>query len=116
MLDRLYAKKYQIAFQSYSYEVNAAETMLLVPLSDSNWNYTNWKSPAYDAAYRQAGDAVDDAGRAAAFDKMETILRKDAPLIPLYFNNKSYLVSPRVRGWRDNNVGVIDWREVSLAP
>jgi oligopeptide transport system substrate-binding protein len=115
-LDRLYAKNYQLALASYSYEVNAAETMLLIQLSDSNWNYTNWKSPAFDAAYRAAGDAVDDAGRRACFDRMETILREEAPLLPLYYYNRTRLISPRVRGWKDNNAGVIRWANLSLAP
>ncbi len=115
-LDRLYAKNYQLALASYSYEVNAAEAMLLIQLSDSNWNYTNWKSPAYDAAYRATGEAVDDAGRRACFDRMEGILREEAPLLPLYYYNRTRLVSPRVHGWRDNNTGVIDWRNVSVGP
>ena len=115
-LDRLYAKNYQLALASLSYEVNAAEAILLIPLSDSNWNFTNWRSPAYDAAYRATGEAGDDAGRRACFDRMEGILREEAPLLPLYYYNRTRLVSPRVHGWRDNNIGVIDWRNLSVGP
>jgi oligopeptide transport system substrate-binding protein len=115
-LDRLYSENYQVSFNSYTYGVNAAETMLLIPLSDSNWNFTGWKSKAYDEAFRQAGASADDAGRRAAFDRMESILAADAPFVPLYFYNHSRLVSPRVRGWKDNNVDQIDWRELSMGP
>jgi oligopeptide transport system substrate-binding protein len=115
-LDRLYSKNYQVALTSYTYAVNAAETMLLLPQSDSNWNFTGWKNAAYDDAFRQAGTSSDDSGRHAAFDRMESILAAEAPLIPLFFNNHSRLVSPRVRGWKDNNIDQIDWRELSIGP
>jgi len=26
------------------------------------------------------------------------------------------LVGPSVKGWRDNSLGIIDWREISLGP
>jgi oligopeptide transport system substrate-binding protein len=113
-LDRLYSKNYQVAYTAYTYAVNAAETMLLIAQSDSNWNFTGWKSAAYDDAFRQAGASSDDSGRRAAFDRMEGILAAQAPLIPLYFYNHCRLVSPRVRGWKDNDVDQIDWRELSM--
>jgi len=115
-LGGLHEKNYQIALNGYSYLINAPETMLLVPLSDSNWNFTGWGSADYDGTYHQAQDATDDAGRRAAFDRMEHILATEAPLIPLFFINQPFLVSPRVRGWRDNNLSQIDWRELSIAP
>jgi ABC-type oligopeptide transport system substrate-binding subunit len=45
---------------------------------------------------------------------MEGILAAEGPCIPTYFNNNCRLVSPRVKGWKDNNVGQIDWRELSM--
>jgi oligopeptide transport system substrate-binding protein len=113
-LDRLYSKNYQVALAAYTYAVNAAETMLLIAQSDSNWNFTGWRSAAYDDAFRQAAASADDSGRHAAFDRMEGILAAEAPFIPLYFYNHSRLISPRVRGWKDNNIDQIDWRELSM--
>jgi oligopeptide transport system substrate-binding protein len=113
-LDRLYSKNYQVASTGYTYAVNAAETMLLIAQSDSNWNFTGWRNSAYDDAFRQAGASADDSGRHTAFDRMEGILAAEAPFIPLYFSNHCRLVSPRVRGWKDNNIDQIDWRELSM--
>jgi ABC-type oligopeptide transport system substrate-binding subunit len=47
---------------------------------------------------------------------MERVLNAEAPLVPLYFGNQCNLVGPSVRGWQDNPVGAIDWRDLWLEP
>ena len=37
----------------------------------------------------------------------------DQPLIPLYFYVAKHLVSPQVRGWRDNPENVVYSKELS---
>ena len=115
-LDSLHSQNYQVALTGYTYGINAPEMMLLLTLSDSNWNYPALKDPVLDRAYLDANQAADDKGRFAAFDVMEKRLTADAAFVPLYFNNQPFLVSPAVRGWKDNNVQQIDWRELSLVP
>ena len=45
---------------------------------------------------------------------MERLINAESPYAPLYFRNKCHLVHPAVRGWRDNALYIIDWREVWL--
>jgi hypothetical protein len=45
---------------------------------------------------------------------MERTINVEAPYAPIYFQNQCQLVHPMVRGWRDNPLYIIDWRELSL--
>jgi oligopeptide transport system substrate-binding protein len=114
LFDSLDSGTFQCAQMGFFYAVNAPETILMVLLSDSRWNSTRWKSPAYDAAFRAAGNADNDKARFAACATMERILHDEAPLSPLMFPNQVNLISPLVHGWRDNPLWAIDWRELSL--
>ncbi len=112
--DRLGEGKFQVAALGFFYAINAPETILLMPLSDSRFNFARWRSPAYDHAYAAAAMAARDSDRRGALDAMEGLIHAEAPYAPLYYVNQCYLVSPRVQGWRDNALGQIDWRELDL--
>ncbi len=110
------AGNFQIIEMSYFYGVNAPESILAIQKGDSPQNYTRWNAPEYERAYARACAAASEAERRAAFDAMEEILSVQAPIIPLFFINQPFLVSTQVKGWRDNTIGQIDWRELWLAP
>jgi oligopeptide transport system substrate-binding protein len=107
---------FQVMETGYFYGINAPETILLVVRGDSPQNYSGWKDPAYESAYERASEAGTEAEQRAAFDELERILFLQAPLVPLYYVNQPFLVSNQVRGWRDNSIGQIDWRELWLGP
>ena len=114
--DRLSSGDYSAGIMGYFYAIDAAEAMLLMPLSDSNYNYARWRSPAYDRAYLAATSARTEAERTPALDRMERLVQAEEPYPPLYFVDKCFLVSPLLRGWRDNALGAVDWRELFLQP
>jgi serine/threonine protein kinase len=53
-------------------------------------NYPRFANPDYDRLVA-AGD----------WTAAEGVLLRELPLIPLYFNTKTFLLRPRVRGWRE---------------
>jgi oligopeptide transport system substrate-binding protein len=116
LLDDLGTRNYRLAGFRFFYGVNAPETMLMVPLSDSQYNYSGWRSSAFDRAFDRAGRAETAASRRSCLDEMEAIVQAEAPLSPLYFVNQTFLVSSQVKGWRDNPLGQVDWRELWLVP
>jgi oligopeptide transport system substrate-binding protein len=71
---------------------------------------------AYDDAYLESQVAPAAAGRREAFDAMEAINAREVAYAPLYFTNRAFLVHPSVRGWRDNPIERIQWRDLYLAP
>ena len=110
------AGTYEMASLAFFYGINAPETVLVAFLSDSQWNSAHWRSPAFDTAYAQTVAAETRSDRFSGIDRMEEIIREEAPISPLYFSNEAYLVSPEVKGWKDNPLGQIDWRALSLVP
>jgi len=115
-LDALQRKDYQLGLMMYFYGINAPETILVVGQSGSPWNWSGWKSAAFDQACKDATLANDTAGRFRACDRMERQIFENAPMIPVAFLNQPHLVSPMVKGWRENSLYAIDWRELSLDP
>lgn len=116
LFDDMHSLRYGFGVAQYFYGVNAPEMMLNFILSDSASNWTGWKSPAYDQDFRDASFAKDEAGRRAAYDAMERLIAHDSPVSALYYLNQPFLLSPQVKGWRDNSIDAIDWRELWLDP
>jgi len=70
--------------------------------SNSGNNYTGWKNPLYDQLLFEAARTTDTAARNELFQKAETILLDDAPIIPIYHYNHVFLIQPSVKGWHAN--------------
>lgn len=62
-------------------------------------NHTGWTDPAYDAAFRASLATFDRGERARHFQTMEELLAREAPVAPLYFYTRPFLLDPAVRGW-----------------
>jgi len=89
-------------------------TFLEILASDSPFNGTGWKDPAYDRLLAAARRARDPAGRMKILADAEARMLAAAPLMPLYFYASKYLVRPGVRGIRDNPLNVHPSRFVQL--
>jgi ABC-type oligopeptide transport system substrate-binding subunit len=110
------AGNFDVAQMGYLYGLHAPEAILLTQLGDSPGNYSGWKNAAFEEGYRRIGSARNEAERKEAFDAMERALFGDAPVAPLYYRNQAFLISPHLKGWRDNAVQQVDWRALGLAP
>lgn len=77
-------------------------------------NYARWSSARYDGLLAAAARAADPAERRRLHVEAEETLLADLPLIPVYFNAQNYLVSPRVRGWRQDALWNRYYLDVSL--
>lgn len=106
---------FQAALGGYFYGMQSASFILTIARGDSAPNTARWTNAEFDRAMAAANHARNEADRVAAFDTMERLINEEAPFAPLYHDNKCSLVSAHVRGWRDNPLYIIDWRELSLA-
>lgn len=68
-------------------------------------NYPHWSDPAFDGAVASG-----------EFNAAESRLLEAAVAVPLYFNAHHWLLSPRVRGWREDAMWTSYHAGVWLAP
>ena len=98
-------------------DYNDANTFLeLLKGGVGSMNPAGYNSSEYDALMRKAETETDLEVRAKLMQKAEGILLKDMPIIPIYHYTTQHLVSPRVKGWKDNVMDVHPTRYLSLAP
>jgi oligopeptide transport system substrate-binding protein len=108
-------KQFQVLLDAWFPIPDAGNVLEMGATGDPN-NDSGFSDRAYDDAYAASQAAPDAAGRRAQFDAMEAINAREVPYAPLYYTNRGFLVHPSVRGWRDNLIEMVDWREVYLAP
>jgi oligopeptide transport system substrate-binding protein len=76
-------------------------------------NLPHYSNAAYDDLLSRAANEVDAGKRRALLEDAERVMMADQPLIPLYFYVAKHLVSPQVRGWRDNPENVVYSKDLS---
>jgi oligopeptide transport system substrate-binding protein len=70
-------------------------------------NYGHWSSPAFDAAVADAVGATDPAAASAAYDRAETIVRDDVPVVPLSYGPSWSLSRKGLLGAGQNGLGIV---------
>jgi oligopeptide transport system substrate-binding protein len=88
---------------------------ILLGTGSSN-NYGRWSSPAFDAAIADALANADPAAVRAAFDRAETTVRDEVPIIPLSYGLDWNLARDGLLGAGENGMGItrmagLAWRE-----
>jgi oligopeptide transport system substrate-binding protein len=79
---------------------------ILLGTGSSN-NYGGWSSPEFDAAITDALETTDPTAVRAAFDRAETIVRDEAPVIPLSYSTDWTLARDGLLGAYENGLGII---------
>lgn len=77
-------------------------------------NRTGWSSPAYDALVQQAYATPERDARHALLCEAETLLLREAPVMPLYFYSTKYLMSQEVQGMVPNVLDYRRWKDMWL--
>ncbi len=70
-------------------------------------NYGGWSSREFDAAIAEAGSGADEATTAAAYDRAEDIVRRDAPVIPIAYGTGWALARDGLLGAGQNGLGIL---------
>jgi ABC-type oligopeptide transport system substrate-binding subunit len=78
-------------------------------------NYGRWSSAEFDAAIQDAGAATDEATAAAAFDRAEDIVQRDAPVIPVTYGTGWALSRDGLLGAGQNGLGSLRMAGLSWA-
>lgn len=101
--DALNTGNYDIAFVSAIPDAADIAQMLGDFVTGAHDNWPHWGDRAYDEAFGQ--------GRYA---EAEQRLLESAPLTPIYFNTRIWLMSPRVRGWQEDGLWTRCFQNIHL--
>jgi len=97
------ARAFQVADAAWVADYNDAMSFLYLNQSSTGpQNYSDYKSPAYDALLAKADNEPDVAKRAQFMADAEQVMLEDAPVAPIYFYVNKNLVNPKITGWVDN--------------
>ena len=70
-------------------------------------DYGHWSSAEFDAAIAEAGAATDPAAATAAYDRAESILTRDVPVIPVGYGTGWALSRDGLLGASENGLGIV---------
>ena len=77
-------------------------------------NWTGWSNPAYDHLIDEAAHTADAAARFELFHQAETLLLAEAPIAPLVYRTRAYLIHPAVKNWEPASLGIHRFQIVRL--
>ncbi|HNC23779.1 MAG TPA: peptide ABC transporter substrate-binding protein [Opitutaceae bacterium] len=77
-------------------------------------NWTGWGSPAYDQLIARANQTADAATRFALLQEAESLLLREAPIVPVLHGARTYLIHPSVHHWEPSPVGIHRYQLVEL--
>jgi oligopeptide transport system substrate-binding protein len=97
-LDSQHTTNFTIARAGWIADYLDPHVFLEIWVTGNGNNDTNWSNAEYDRLFHQALAAKDEPTRYALYQKMDAILVDECPVIPIYYYNRVYAMSPKVRG------------------
>jgi oligopeptide transport system substrate-binding protein len=105
---------YNLAFSAWIADYPDPSTFLNCLQTGNGNNWAKYSNPEYDRLLDAAANVLDNQVRYEDFQKAEAILMHDAPLVPLYFGQRPYLVHPALHGWPESKLGFKAFKNVWL--
>jgi len=79
-------------------------------------NFTHYANPNFDKLYEQALLTVSDSSRILLYQQMDALLREDAPMVVLYYDQLLRLVQPGITGLTTNPLNLLQLKRVKKSP
>jgi len=89
-------------------------TFLGLFVSGGGNNWTGWTDAGFDDLLARAARTADPAARFEFFQQAEARLLEQAPVAPLFFGVRNYLIHPAVQGWEPSLLGQHQYKKVYL--
>lgn len=113
-LDNQHSLAFEINRSRWVADYNDPSTFTDLFLSNSGNNDTGWKNPEYDRLVDEASREPDRAKRFELLGRAETLLLDEAPIAPIYFGTRTFLIRPEVKGWVPSLLGIHRYQTVWL--
>lgn len=105
---------YDIARAGWIADYDDPNTFMDMWVTGGGNNDTGYSNPEYDQLLDQSLRAGSEEERMAAYQKLDEILMRDVPVIPIYFYTRVYALDPKVTGWPPNVLDNRAWKYVNL--
>lgn len=93
---------------------DAKDWLMLWQTVSRDMNYGRYSNPKYDALIDQSDQTRDPAQRGLLLQRAEQISLDDVAYAPVFHNTQRMLISPEVKGWVNNDMGINRSRYLSL--
>jgi oligopeptide transport system substrate-binding protein len=113
-IDNQHILAFQISASRWIGDYNDPSTFTDLMTSQSGNNDTGWKNPTYDKLVDTAARERDETERFALLQKAEMLLLDDAPIAPIFFGTRTYLIRTEVKGWVPTLLGIHRYQTLSL--
>lgn len=115
-LQNMMAQNYTISTARWVADFPDPSTFLDAYVTGNGYNMTGWSDATYDRLIAEAGRDAAPAHRYELYQTAEARLLDAAPIAPVFFGARTYLINPAVRGWEPATLGLHRYKNVSLAP
>jgi oligopeptide transport system substrate-binding protein len=115
-LDTMHHTNYDLGRAGWIGDYQDPSTFLDCFTGNSGNNETGWDNPEFDKLCKAASDTGDQSKRFADFQKAESILIDDMPIIPIFFYTMPRLIRPSVKGFYPNLIDQHNYKYVYLDP
>lgn len=113
-LDDQRTLRYQISLSRWFGDYDDPSTYLDLFKQDSGNNQTGWRDALYDRLNDAADRTLDPARRFELLHQAEARLLQQAPVAPLFYGAKTFLIRPYVKGWVPAPLGLHRYQYVQL--
>jgi oligopeptide transport system substrate-binding protein len=113
-LDAIQRLNYDLARGGWIANYPDPHTFFDVFASGSGNNNTGFANADYDRLLASALRASNETERMAIYERLDEILAREVPVVPIYFYTRVYALSPHVTGWPVNLLDNHAWKHVGL--
>ena len=91
--------KFEVSRSGWTGDYNEASTMLDILTKGHSSNNSHYDNPLYDKLMNEARTTTDDKARNILYQKVNSMITRDMPVIPIYQYTKARLIKPYVKGF-----------------
>lgn len=89
-------------------------TFLELWLGDNGKNQTGWANAEYDKLIQEAAKTMDDKTRYELQAKAEALLLEHAPVVPIFYGTRVYLLQKDIGNWPPSALGLRRYQYISI--
>lgn len=105
-LDSRTKQAFELTRGAFCGAYNEASAFLDLATSKANYNYGKWSNKEVDRLMEEAKTSEDPN---ANYTRVETLMREEMPVIPVYFYAGTYMIQDSLKGWPTENIQQITY-------